>query len=314
VPVCTEARDQMYPQGTVDGGGGGGGIILAWQDGRDLDVTGYDIYGEHLDSSGNVYGGGGASGGVRICSAPGDQENPMLANNSPNEAIYAWVDFRNGLDYDIYTLDPEDWTLPVELSSFTAIVTPQKYVQLDWITQSETGVSGYYIYRSLENNLDFAEVVSPLITAANTSQEQAYRYTDEEIEPDTWYYWLQDLEIDGQVNFHGSISVTVTNDDEENPTPEIPIMTGLSNIYPNPFNPLTTISYVLAKNENVKIQIFNMKGQLVCNLESQSKLAGTYHVHWDGKDSEGRAMPSGVYCVKMSAGKYNCTRKVIMMK
>ncbi|MDZ4120839.1 MAG: hypothetical protein U1C33_00345, partial [Candidatus Cloacimonadaceae bacterium] len=87
-------------------------------------------------------------------------------------------------------------TLPVELSSFTAVITPQNYVKLDWITQSETGVLGYYVFRNTENNLSNAIQVCPLISANNTSQVQIYSFIDNDVEPGLYYYWLQNVDFD----------------------------------------------------------------------------------------------------------------------
>ncbi|MDZ4183263.1 MAG: hypothetical protein U1B83_10360, partial [Candidatus Cloacimonadaceae bacterium] len=101
-------------------------------------------------------------------------------------------------------------TLPVELSSFTAVLTAQNYVKLDWVTQSETGVMGYYIYRSIDTSLAHAMVVSPMIESANSSQTQSYSFTDTEVYPGTYYYWLQNVDLGATSNFFGYNLVTVT--------------------------------------------------------------------------------------------------------
>ena len=105
-----------------------------------------------------------------------------------------------------WTLSELTETLPVELSSFTAVMTAQNYVLLEWVTQSETGVSGYYLFRSLTNNLSGAERINAFITATNTSQETSYVFTDREATPGyLWYYWLQNIDLDGNLDFHGPL-------------------------------------------------------------------------------------------------------------
>lgn len=205
-------------------------------------------------------------------------------------------------------------TLPVELSSFTAIATESNFVQLAWITQSESGVSGYYIYRNTANTLDNAAVVSPFVTAGNTSQEQSYSYTDSEVAPGTWYYWLQNIDMDGQVAFHGSISVTLSDNNGNNSTPVIPTLTSLNGIYPNPFNPVTTISFGLAKAEQVTLDIYNIKGAKVRTVVAGNLNGGTYRQVWNGTDNNGMALTSGVYFLKMTAGKYSSTAKLVLLK
>jgi len=203
-------------------------------------------------------------------------------------------------------------TLPIELSSFSAVQTVSNYVQLNWTTQSETGVVGYYVYRSATDDLSIATGVSSVINAGNTSQVQSYSFVDREVSPGTWYYWLQNLDMDGSSNYHGPVSVTLTAD--TNSTPNIPLITSLNNIYPNPFNPSTTISYGVANAERVNIQIFNIKGQLVRNLLSESRQSGNYRIVWDGTNDRGQSLSSGMYFMKMTAGKYSKTSKVLMLK
>lgn len=205
-------------------------------------------------------------------------------------------------------------TLPVELSSFTALPLQNSYVQLDWITQSETGVSGYYIYRNSTNDLDDAMAISTLVTATNSSAEQSYRYIDTEVEPGVWYYWLQNVDLDGQVAFHGSISVNLSDNDGDDGTPSIPNLTALNGIYPNPFNPVTTISFNLAKAEQVTLDIYNVKGAKVRTLDAAHLNEGSYRRSWNGKDDNGTALSSGIYFLRMTAGLYQTTAKLVLMK
>lgn len=205
-----------------------------------------------------------------------------------------------------------DQTLPLELSSFTAVVTPQRFVRLDWVTHSETGVSGYYIYRSNANYLAGAEVISPLISASNTSHEESYSFTDTEVSTGFWYYWLQNIDMDGQQEFFGPLRADVQTDTPD--TPIIPLETNLGKPYPNPFNPEVTIAYGLAKTEHLQILIYNNKGQKLRTLVDATVNPGSVRLLWNGTDDNGRALSSGMYFIKMTAGKYTATQKVILLK
>jgi hypothetical protein len=213
----------------------------------------------------------------------------------------------------IIALDDGSGTLPVELSSFSAIATPQNYVMLQWVTQSETNVSGYYIFRNLVNNIGTAERINAFIPATNTSQETSYTFTDREATAGyTWYYWLQHVEMSGEFEFHGPVNLTLL--DYTNTTPAIPLKTSLQQIYPNPFNPKTTISFGLAKPSDVNLIIYNAKGEIVRNLLSGYKNAGNYRIAWEGRNNDGKTMPSGVYIVRMIAGKHSSTLKLVSLK
>ena len=69
--------------------------------------------------------------------------------------------------------------------------------------------------------------------------------------------------------------------------------------YPNPFNPSTTISYDLVGASNVNLTIYNVMGQKVTTLVNDFKATGSYDVVWNGTDSNGLTMPSGLYIMKL---------------
>jgi len=84
--------------------------------------------------------------------------------------------------------------------------------------------------------------------------------------------------------------------------------------YPNPFNPNTTISFRLQESTPVSMKIYNVKGQMVRELSSGNKIAGTHKVDFDGKDSHGKTLSSGIYYVRLQAGKLSEMRKILLMK
>jgi hypothetical protein len=94
----------------------------------------------------------------------------------------------------------------------------------------------------------------------------------------------------------------------------LPTEFGLKQNYPNPFNPETNIQFMVPKASNVSIEIFNILGQRVKSLVSESKEAGVYSVRWDGANEDGQNVPSGVYFYKMVAGDFAQTNKMIMLR
>jgi len=213
----------------------------------------------------------------------------------------------------VYVGADMDETPPVELSSFTAVISAQNFVQLQWVTQSETNCAGYRIYRNTSYDLETATMLNAFIEATNTSQMQIYVYWDREVwEDGTYYYWLQNLDFDGTHAFHGPISITIALNSSG--APAIPIITGINNAFPNPFNPRTTIEVGIARAGETRIGIYNLRGQLVRVLLDDFKDRGTYLLYWDGTDANGKALPSGIYFVKMMSGGVYSHRKVILMK
>jgi hypothetical protein len=205
-------------------------------------------------------------------------------------------------------------TLPVELSTFTVLMNGYNHAVLTWVTQTETGVSGFYVYRNNTEDLATAEMVSNLIPATNTSQQQVYLFTDKELGgPGTYYYWLQVSDMDGSDSFYGPITLVYQGGNEPG-IPSIPQVTELKSIYPNPFNPSATISYGLAEAADVKVQIFNSRGQLVRSISEGQRNAGNYNLIWNGTDNNGQSQPTGVYFFRLKAGNKVFNSKAVLMK
>lgn len=94
----------------------------------------------------------------------------------------------------------------------------------------------------------------------------------------------------------------------------VPQQFALSQNYPNPFNPETNIEFSLSDEAKVNLTIYNVKGQVVNTLVNGSMFAGSYKVHWDGKDRSGNSIASGVYFYRLVAGDKVSTKKMVMIK
>ena len=101
----------------------------------------------------------------------------------------------------------------------------------------------------------------------------------------------------------------------EDQEPEIlPASFELFQNYPNPFNPATIIEYSLPKRSDVNISIYNILGQKTKNLVSGEYGAGIWQVVWDGTDSDGRQVASGIYFYRIKASVFVMSRKMLMLK
>ena len=88
----------------------------------------------------------------------------------------------------------------------------------------------------------------------------------------------------------------------------------IKSIYPNPFNPCTTIGYELAEASTVKLAIYDVRGMQVRVLEVGSRPSGRHQATWDGLDNEGHAAPTGTYFCRLSTAQGSHTRKLTLAR
>jgi flagellar hook assembly protein FlgD len=89
----------------------------------------------------------------------------------------------------------------------------------------------------------------------------------------------------------------------------------LAQNYPNPFNPQTTIAFSIKESGRVRIDVYNVAGQLVRTLLDETRAAGSYSdVSWDGTDEREQRVASGVYFYRLTADRFIQTRKMVLVQ
>ena len=220
---------------------------------------------------------------------------------------------------------PSDYSLPVELSVFTAQYL-NNVPTLYWQTQSETNNAGWNIYRgetneALSNEEAFLLNLSlGLIPGAGTTSEPT-EYSFEDLFPvyagNTYFYWLESVDYSGETELHGPISLTIPEDEWENPnSPEIPKPYGLHQNYPNPFNPNTEISFMMKESCIGELSIFNIKGQKIKTIFTNSSIPRDELIIsiWNGKDESEKEVSSGVYLYELKTNKEIYLKRMLLIK
>jgi hypothetical protein len=184
-------------------------------------------------------------------------------------------------------------------------------VELTWDAVLHGNLVGYDLYRARWENGEFIKVNSaPIVTTT---------YMDTSV-PDTgafWYYVSALYEgSDWRANSMPSVKesgarLTPVGIGDEI---KVPMEFFLSQNFPNPFNPTTSIFYGLPIDSHVKIEIFNLLGQKVRILIDENQKAGYRRAIWDGLDGRGESLSSGVYLYRLQAGDNIATRKMVMLK
>ncbi|MBN2010685.1 T9SS type A sorting domain-containing protein [candidate division KSB1 bacterium] len=84
--------------------------------------------------------------------------------------------------------------------------------------------------------------------------------------------------------------------------------------YPNPFNNSTRLTYRIARQGDVRLDIYNMQGQLIRSLVNQQQTPGEFNVIWDGKNLQNHVVSSGQYLIRLRAPDYMATKHIVFMK
>ena len=96
---------------------------------------------------------------------------------------------------------------------------------------------------------------------------------------------------------------------EDFPSFSNPRIFSLSPPYPNPFNPMTRITFSLPKGAEVSLMVYDINGREVANITNEFYPAGTHQAVFDGSD-----LSSGIYFARLTAGDFNRTRKLVLVK
>ncbi|MDP6587406.1 MAG: T9SS type A sorting domain-containing protein, partial [Anaerolineales bacterium] len=174
-------------------------------------------------------------------------------------------------------------------SAFSGVYDENKAV-LSWAPSEANDISYYNVYRNDD---------TVPITTTETS------FTDD-ITEDTQY---QVSAVDIHENESGMSESVLVSPPLNVINNLIPLEYALMHAYPNPFNPVTNITYGLPEYTKVQIVIFDLSGNKVESLINEFQEVGYHSVDWHADNH-----PSGLYFVKMIAGEYISTQKLMLVK
>jgi hypothetical protein len=118
--------------------------------------------------------------------------------------------------------------------------------------------------------------------------------------------------IPAQINGHSRDLPVSSTSSEDQSIPALSLSLGQN--YPNPFNPTTQISFYLPENQTVALKIYNLKGQVIKTLIETKLAAGEHSFVWNGLDSEGEQVSTGIYLYRLYTPQQNITRKMVLSK
>jgi hypothetical protein len=162
----------------------------------------------------------------------------------------------------------------------------------DWLNAYYAGSPGdasLYRDRTIDLNATFAEGETILL--------RFRLFSDGYVEG--WGWAFDNIVVEGS-------AISAAND--------LPVALVLDQNHPNPFNPLTTISFSLPRDDKVRLKIFDVRGQLVRTLADGPQTAGSHSVVWNGRDDRGAEVASGTYLYRLETSESTVGRKMLLLK
>jgi hypothetical protein len=162
---------------------------------------------------------------------------------------------------------------------------------------------------------------SEIITGASPGLGEAVRSTLEFYAPNSvsnsfrrWLALTINILGDPLVPIGVATVVSLDHDESTPPSADLPAALRLTTPSPNPFNPMTRISFELPRPEHVDLTVHDLQGRLIAKLADGSRPAGEYSVIWNGLDDAGRNQPTGTYVVRLRAGELTRTTKAVLVR
>ncbi len=289
--------------------------IIHWRTESETDVIGFNIYRNDEDDFSTALK-------INVSLIPGHGTTTVPHDYyyedegiSPNP-IYEYYYWLESIDYggtsDIY--GPTNLLIPnCDLSTFTAQYL-DNIPTLYWMTQSEIDNLGWNIYRSInDSSFENAEMINIVLIPGQgtTSEPTNYIYPDEDVEAnpgDVLWYWLESINFGGGSYIYYPPAYLIIPTAVEDSHLHLADIVLYQN-HPNPFNGSTKISFSLPHPEKVKIQIYNLKGQLIETLLDENKTAGNHTFEWNAEE-----MSSGIYFMKLLTKERAIVRKLVIIK
>jgi hypothetical protein len=230
----------------------------------------------------------------------------------------------SGIPYSVYivsahTTTPSVWFMSEPDSGYSVdnlppgapvgLVAEQSYtpagLALSWNVSAENDLSYYAVYRGLSE--DFVPGHGNRVTTPTQPEwfDGSWRWNS------GYYYKISAVDVHGNESGFALLRPDNVTGVE---TPKAPEATYLTQNFPNPFNPTTRITFGLSAPGYVSLRIYDAAGRLVRVLVNNERHAARYEETWDGRDSSGRAVASGIYFYRLDAGAFAETKKMVLAR
>mgnify|MGYP001192302585 CR=1 FL=1 len=304
-------------------------VFCSWEESRDFD-NGLDIFGQVVSLDGVVLG---PDSGFEIVAELSEQASLSYTYNpSTNELHNCWQDYRNNENYNLYcnstNLDSFESNNEVLISddigdqiSPNVILGNSNSYLVVWEDERNTPPAPPGEFVALEKDVYFQQVTNHMPVYEGNGyplcdelykQSKPIIFSQAEGSNSFYMIWM-DLRSTGKEDLKNIYIQAVTTEETVESISsnlQFPAEFKLNNIYPNPFNPATFISYEIPNKANVKIEIVNLLGQTIEVLFNDFINPGKYSLEWNPVN-----IASGTYLVRaIYNDKIIQTQKVLFIK
>lgn len=175
----------------------------------------------------------------------------------------------------------------------------ESWVKLSWSLSSLDENVDFVVMRKTANGL-FRDVIGSDIAR----RDLTFVCRDTDIRPGESYWYRVDI------NTESGRSMFLETERINIPEKQLTLFQN----WPNPFNPETVIRYYLPADDQVVLEVFNVAGKRVTTLVNSRNTEGYHNVRWDGRNSSGDPVSSGVYIYRLRVGNNLLTKKMTLMR
>ncbi|HVP35687.1 MAG TPA: cohesin domain-containing protein [Terriglobales bacterium] len=215
-----------------------------------------------------------------------------------------------------FTVKPgEEITLPIELSDIGETYSAEfslgysaDWLQAKTVTTSEL-TSGFMLEQKIsDDQVKIALASAKPVSGSGNFVDITFKVSDKAKNGDRTEIRLQNLRLNESDLMEPNLAYVVSVG------AQVPKEFSLSQNHPNPFNPTTCIQYSLPSRSHVVLEVYNLLGQKVTTLVDETEEAGILQAIWNGKDSKGNTVTSGVYFYRIKADNFSEVKKMVLMK
>ena len=316
------SREQLFPDIAIHGSGD---FVITWHDYRSGNP---DIYGQSYNSSGQALG---SNFKVNDDAGFASQYYPAVVMDDLGNFTITWQDYRNG-KYAIYAQRYDPYGNPLG-SNFKVSDDYGTDSQFYPNIASDSYGNFVIVWQDFRNGIFNSDIYAQRYDASGNpvggnylvpnTQYAFFHQEDPAVAANNsfiYFTWADNRRAKGLDVYAKIVDWNWTKVREEQETSH-PDSFELSNNYPNPFNPTTTISFSLkAKASELSqpihttLTICNILGQKVRTLVNDKRLPGVYKVVWDGKDSSGHEVASGIYFYQLKTKNFISSKKMVLLR